>query len=263
MGFTIDNKLISFAAKTLITTGVECGPQMKAGKTKLMRIRDDTAAWNMKDVGFARGASINQLHVLPLQGRMLECVSRDFIKALHKYTVEASPGYNGIQSAPLHEELPAHFELCADKDCTLVVLRTKDYDMYSTVKRIGDLHHGQHTLCAIESKLQPGFKGEQYYANLALKVNMKMGGDNWFPDQQALDSILGKQERQNTLILGADVTHPGAGTRLGYPSIACVVGTVDNVFMKYFGSMRLQAGGQEASRKRAILELQLTCVSGH
>ncbi|KAF1965981.1 hypothetical protein BU23DRAFT_664261 [Bimuria novae-zelandiae CBS 107.79] len=149
----------------------------------------------------------------------------------------------------LQTALTAQFNNCKKQDFTVVVLKKKDFDAYSTVKRAGDIVAGQHTMCidALKSEKQRGeFARAMYFANLALKVNMKAGGDNWTLQDDDLNKILGSATSRNqTLILGADVTHPGAGSRAGAPSIACVVGTVDNKFMKYFGSMRLQAGNKE------------------
>ncbi|KAF2740119.1 stem cell self-renewal protein Piwi, partial [Polyplosphaeria fusca] len=78
---------------------------------------------------------------------------------------------------------------------------------------------------------------------LAMKFNIKAGGLNHKLVDGVLDQYLPK--RNTTVIFGADVTHPPAGSMVGYPSIACVVGSVDNNFQNYPGSMRLQAGRQE------------------
>jgi hypothetical protein len=45
---------------------------------------------------------------------------------------------------------------------------------------------------------------------------------------------------QNTILLGADLSHPGPGAIQGYPSIAAIVGSVDDDGGKFLGSMRLQ-----------------------
>ncbi|KAI9813429.1 MAG: hypothetical protein M1827_004104 [Pycnora praestabilis] len=45
-----------------------------------------------------------------------------------------------------------------------------------------------------------------------------------------------------TMIMGADVTHPGAHSGEGTPSIAAVVATVDERLDNYLGSMHLQKG---------------------
>lgn len=49
----------------------------------------------------------------------------------------------------------------------------------------------------------------------------------------------------DTIVIGADVTHPGNSATSGTPSIAAVVGSIDDNFMKFPGSMRLQSGRKE------------------
>lgn len=70
--------------------------------------------------------------------------------------------------------------------------------------------------------------------NVAMKVNFKMGGTNAMAD--ALRNF-GKE----TLVLGADVVHPSSAAFDGCPSIASIVGSVDDNATNYLGSMRLQS----------------------
>jgi eukaryotic translation initiation factor 2C len=150
----------------------------------------------------------------------------------------------------LEAELEHWFSLCQKDDCTVVLLSKKNFDIYAKIKRVGDFL-GHHTICAIENKIKDGKPNEiggfcwQHFSNMALKVNLKLGGDNHWLNDDDLNEVLVGELRNNTMILGSDVTHPGHGAKIGYPSIACVVGTVDAKFMSYRGSMRLQAGGQE------------------
>ncbi|KAI0576754.1 Piwi-domain-containing protein [Pyrenophora tritici-repentis] len=98
-------------------------------------------------------------------------------------------------------------------------------------------------------------------------MNMKLGGDNHWLDENELEKVLGgKDKKQNTMILGADVIHPGSSSKIGAPSIACVVGTIDSRFMSYRGSMRLQAGGQEQIEDfnfRSMIKERLEVWKGH
>jgi eukaryotic translation initiation factor 2C len=162
----------------------------------------------------------------------------------------------------LYRRLPNWFPDTKAGDCTIVVLGRKSEDEYAAVKRAGDITFGRHTLCLLGDKIKHDvghpdkFSYMQHLANLALKVNLKMGGDNHHVNIHGLGSLKAK-----TIILGAvsklffpvlqlltihlqDVTHPGNDST-GRPSIAAVVGSIDDHFMNYPGSMRLQAGGQE------------------
>ena len=84
-------------------------------------------------------------------------------------------------------------------------------------------------------------KQDQYFSNVALKVNTKMGGNNHFLHSDHMKWLLVKK----TMILGMDVTHPGPGSRKGTPSIAAVVASVDDNFVQFPASLRVQPSKQE------------------
>lgn len=46
--------------------------------------------------------------------------------------------------------------------------------------------------------------------------------------------------KKKTMMVGIDVTHPTPGTRFGTPSIAAVVASVDDDFVQFPASMRIQ-----------------------
>ncbi|KAK8173518.1 Piwi domain-containing protein [Phyllosticta citrichinensis] len=128
----------------------------------------------------------------------------------------------------------------------LVVLPSPSVDLYAALKKWADCKWGTRTVAALPKHFSKGPPHPQTLSNLAMKFNLKCGGTN-----QALDyksefrKLFTPQGMVNTLILGADVTHPGAGSCHGCPSIAAVVGSVDDQFSNMPGSMRLQASRQE------------------
>lgn len=175
-------------------------------------------------------------------------LGQEFEKALHGHGVSAN-----LDCCELSDDLGIPqamrnwFRCCEMEDCSLIFVEREDSDKYAIIKRIADLQYGSHNLCAVASKIkETGNRRDQHFSNLALKVNMKRGGAGHYLDENKLNERLGGR-RTDMIILGADVTHPGPNTKLGSPSIACVVGSVDEYFMNYPGSMRLQAGGQEVS----------------
>ena len=97
----------------------------------------------------------------------------------------------------------------------------------------------------MESKLK---KGANYYANIALKFNLKTGGAN----HQLPDSKLGFLAQKTTMLVGIDVTHPSPGSMVGTPSIAGVVASVDDKFAQWPASIRCQE-----SRKEMVEDLQI------
>ena len=91
----------------------------------------------------------------------------------------------------------------------------------------------------------------QVASNIALKFNLKSGGTNHKLGDTSFPGLRPRHgQRCDVIVIGADVTHPGVGSREGTPSIAAVVGSTDDEFMHFPGSMRLQR-----SRKEEIVEL--------
>ena len=72
-------------------------------------------------------------------------------------------------------------------------------------------------------------------SNIVQKVNVKMGGIN--ASVEGISTMLGK----STLVLGADVVHPGTLAFEESPPVACIVGSVDEQAGRFLGSARLQS----------------------
>jgi hypothetical protein len=104
---------------------------------------------------------------------------------------------------------------------------------------LADTRYGIHTVCVVADKIAKG--QPQYMANVALKVNLKMGGAN----QTLSPTNLGIVKDGKTMIVGIDVTHPSPGSAPGAPSIAGVVASIDNVFAQWPASLRIQKGRKE------------------
>lgn len=163
----------------------------------------------------------------------------------------------------------------------LILLPKHDYDLYANIKRVTDLRLGLHAVCAVGGNMhgygltakaynqleyKPGrggaggrIAGSQYMANIGLKVNLKDKGVNHLILSTDLASVLNAKaahsnsadprknsESCQTIIIGADVAHPTGGAIPGCPSIAGVVGSTDDYYVHYPGSMRLQLGRQES-----------------
>lgn len=60
---------------------------------------------------------------------------------------------------------------------------------------------------------------DQYFANLSMKFNAKLGGVNHIVTGRTMDKL----KERGTMFVGADVTHPSFLSLPGTPSIAGVV----------------------------------------
>ncbi|KAJ4351686.1 uncharacterized protein N0V89_007029 [Didymosphaeria variabile] len=123
-------------------------------------------------------------------------------------------------------------------DLFLMVLANRDQDAYANFKDLADRKFGKHSLCVTEAKFRSKL-GEKM-GNLMLKANLKTGGINHTIHGGQIQRMFG-----DTLVLGADVTHPGPTAIVGCPSIAAIVGSVDELAGRFLGSMRLQSQGKK------------------
>ncbi|KIY63007.1 Piwi-domain-containing protein [Cylindrobasidium torrendii FP15055 ss-10] len=119
----------------------------------------------------------------------------------------------------------------------LVLLVHRDNYIYPGLKRIGDVELGVPTICMqLEKAFGPPNKQDQYLSNVALKINTKLGGIN----HKIEDAQMAWLNKQSTMVVGIDVTHPGPGMPLGTPSIVAVVASIDKNFVHYPASLRIQ-----------------------
>ncbi|CAN6997728.1 hypothetical protein IGI04_018934 [Brassica rapa subsp. trilocularis] len=94
-------------------------------------------------------------------------------------------------------------------------------DGYKTLKWIAETKLGLVTQCFLINSASRG--GDQYRANLALKINAKVGGSN----VELMDSGYSFFKREDeVMFIGADVNHPAARDATS-PSIVAVVGTLN------------------------------------
>jgi eukaryotic translation initiation factor 2C len=185
------------------------GPQNRGPPVKI-------AAWNLANVKFAAPKNVAALHVLSgpsaLFRGFVDVFAQEMAMTLGDLGIKilTDRSYNQeVGRGSISEELLAWFPTTKQGDCSVMVLKERSEDAYAAVKRAGDITFGQHTLCVVGTKINrkvgqllnngPDKRNyQQYLANLSLKVNMKMQGDNHHVDFQALGSLKSK-----TIVLGA------------------------------------------------------------
>ncbi|PPQ73788.1 hypothetical protein CVT24_007534, partial [Panaeolus cyanescens] len=109
--------------------------------------------------------------------------------------------------------------------------------LYTAIKHFGDIEMGVATQCLKAGKCKRA--KPQYWANVLLKVNAKMGGVNSILQQDPL-----VDPNQPTMVMGADVKHPSPGT-VGKPSFSALVASTDPQCSHYTAVARAQTGRQE------------------
>ena len=116
----------------------------------------------------------------------------------------------------------------------LVLMPNRDNDLYPGLKKLCDVELGVPTVCMLSGKVKKAHRQDQYFSNIALKVNTKLKGINHVLDESYTRWL------KDTMLVGMDVTHPSPGMVKGFPSIAAVVASCDETFMQYPASMRIQ-----------------------
>ena len=97
----------------------------------------------------------------------------------------------------------------------------------------------------------------QYIANVALKVNAKLGGRNVALATATINSapdFLRSFGTKPYMVFGADVTHPGLGSTM--PSVAAVVGSLDATASRYACRISAQPGSSKRQVEEIIVNLK-------
>ncbi|KAI0096732.1 ribonuclease H-like domain-containing protein [Nemania sp. FL0031] len=112
--------------------------------------------------------------------------------------------------------------------------------VYNEVKKLGDMEFGYLSQNILRGNLVK--KSPQIYANLGLKINLKMGGIN---HKLRDDVTIVKQ--QPTMVVGYDVTHPTnlSGNMDGIPSLVGMVASIDSELGQWPGTAWAQEGRVE------------------
>jgi eukaryotic translation initiation factor 2C len=120
-------------------------------------------------------------------------------------------------------------------DLVVLILPSPNRFVYAEFKTLADKEYGLHSLCVAKpAELDPARRAK-YMTNIAQKINIKFNGVN-----SRVEEVI-KYLGNDTIVLGADVIHPGPAALPDAPSIACMVGSVDPYGGKFLGSTRLQS----------------------
>uniref|UniRef100_A0A5S6QDF3 Piwi domain-containing protein n=1 Tax=Trichuris muris TaxID=70415 RepID=A0A5S6QDF3_TRIMR len=249
-GLGIGQQLIQVSGRVLQAPQLE----YKRG-SQTTTIQPMNGKWQMRNVEFFEGGDCANFSVITF-GRP-NTISRldDFCRIVAKMCNELgmNMGTKADSIVPVREvsDLETSMGCLLDeykernRVCRLIFVALTDSKQYAEVKRVGDVKYGIMTQCFMPRVLNDvAVKHSVVTAtNLALKINMKMGGINTriIADATVKSYLLDKA----TLVLGVDVTHPAVGDTVS-PSIAAVVGNVDLSFAAYGSSIRVQPNRRES-----------------
>ncbi|KAK2767510.1 hypothetical protein FQN54_003667 [Arachnomyces sp. PD_36] len=218
-------------------------------------------SWNMRDIKFTRAAALPSWSYIWITGNrepwrtteelngtlkaftdeMGNCGLGTNNKHTLGYTFRSDPRNNIAQIDGAFD----HFARQPSKPrLLLVILPNPDTQIYNYVKFVGDVKRGIHTVCVVGAKLAKQKFGKpdfQYFANVALKFNLKLGGANHHLDNDKLGIIAFKK----TMVVGLDVTHPSPGSSSKAPSVAGIVASYESTLAQWPAEIRIQEPRQE------------------
>ncbi|KZT65518.1 Piwi-domain-containing protein [Daedalea quercina L-15889] len=239
-------------------------------------------SWNFAKMKFQRGATVPSWTVLLLlQGRQgkfkgasdpeLKLFLDKFVEQCQssgmKFTATTPPileahlpfnddRYRTSAIQVIRTSLAGHVRSTAQPPkLVLVLLADEDSRIYCGLKRICDMELGVHTVGMQPDKATKPKGQGMYFGNVALKVNMKLGGMNHVLDAASTkwlrDSML-----KNTMLVGIDVTHGSTGSKAGSPSLAAIVASVDSDFTNYPAELRIQRPAENKESKEVVADLK-------
>lgn len=268
-GMRVSDQMEIISARVLAAPKIAYSPQ-----NTVLDVQQGKASWNLLRVQFPEGGKLTNWAVLALnEGHRddfsdegaLGAIATKFAASCTSHGIKVNgppqslvicrlPGNDTPMKEYAGQVIDRHISnIChpsgKDKINFLLILLSDDNKyVYSWVRYSTDVKYGIPSVCSISSKIRKEKGQMQYLGNLVMKANLKLGGRNHqLHNSSGLLRILGK----DSMVLGADVTHPQKGQSVDHtPSISAVVGSYENTYSLYPGSLRLQKSKQEVRSAR-------------
>ncbi|KAG8935247.1 hypothetical protein FRC02_008382 [Tulasnella sp. 418] len=253
-GMTVDPNLLKIQARVLPPPVLTYGNKQN--------ITPAGGAWNMTRKKFFQPATVNGMVLAVFvpernftrndAASMLQSLKASFDAVGITYRgIEPMVSYCSPQSAAsVDKELRSLGGAWMQKtkslpSLILAVMAEGNANIYNAVKHFGDIQAGVATQGLRFNKCKGA--REQYWANVCLKINVKLGGINSVPDPRSVPFL--SDVNNKTLVLGADSVHPSPGSAESKPSFASLVGNIDSMACKYIATSRVQPPRQEMIEK--------------
>ncbi|KAI3322094.1 Piwi-domain-containing protein [Xylariaceae sp. AK1471] len=182
----------------------------------------------------------------------LNSLVAQFLFVLRDTGIEASPPLPS-QRVQLNDTDDPALESCIARAASslqmlFVILPASPIPLYNRLKQLADVKYGIHTVCSVGSKIAKPQGQDQYLRNEALKVNLKLGGENHMVEPRNLGIIT----EDKTMIVGIDVTHPSPGSSSAAPSVAAMVSSLNSRLGQWPGILSIQS----ESRQEMVSDLK-------
>ncbi|KAL7753006.1 hypothetical protein RI367_001457 [Sorochytrium milnesiophthora] len=226
-------------------------PMLGYGNRKEVQPR--SGEWNMRNTSVLRGVSIKYFGVVNFATRgrfqLDERKARDILVSMIRtmedtgLKFESFPvvqGDDSLQSIePCLRRIVDMMQGKYERKPTIifVILPDKSTQRYAEIKAVGEVMLSIPTQCMQAEKLVNPRGMAQYAANIALKVNVK-AIPRANPGKNVTVLNRGPFFNSPVMIMGADVSHPGAGS--SSPSLAALTASVDEHISRYVSICRTQ-----------------------
>ncbi|KAF7717627.1 RNA interference and gene silencing protein [Penicillium ucsense] len=241
-GFSVSQEMITVPARTLNA------PRLRYGGG----VEEPTfGAWNLIRKRFTRPVSVKRWVPIVIQesGPRIEGDVNAFESLqnnMNKLGMDMR-GMTPIQYVPLNsndpqkkrlEQIHQMFKTLKESSQTVelavICIPSGVERLFDHIKWLSETQFGIPTHCCMITKF---FKrgNDQYFANNAMKINLRLGGVN-----QVLDTPSPLIASGKTMVVGLDVTHPSATDPENFPSIASIVASVDSTMGQWPGQVKIQ-----------------------
>ncbi|RKK83127.1 hypothetical protein BFJ69_g2669 [Fusarium oxysporum] len=252
-GIQVGRQLLTVQGRVLAVPRVAYLDQQKRAKT----VDPRNGAWNLRDVKVVKpGQPVKKwTYINILSSPRSEPVGSQSVIAFSQF-MKKTMNIAVNDPVPLQPDCANSWDVEKvfvwaqnnQVEIILVILDSTDSEMYGRIKTLGDCTYGIHTICVQGFQLRK--ENPQYFANVALKWNLKTGGVN-----HKLHNEVGLIKEGKTMVVGYDVTHPtnmSAGKSDAAPSLVGLVATVDRDMGQW------PAYSWEQSSKQEMLDETLT-----
>ncbi|PKY60706.1 Piwi-domain-containing protein [Rhizophagus irregularis] len=244
-GMEVSNNMAVVNARILPTPTIQYHQSSRES-----RVRPNCGSWNLRDKKVINGATLSSWSVLAflsykdLPDQAIKLFVRELITTCQDTGMNISerdpPICRANPIGDTKESLQKAWLKARDKawgakpQLILCILPNTGLYLYAEIKRISDTVIGIATQC-IQSK-HTNKPVKQYCANVCLKMNIKLGGENSFLIPEYIQFLVDEP----TILMGASVTHPLSGNNEG-PSYAALCSSVNVKASCYAASIRVQS----------------------
>ncbi|XP_054164078.1 protein argonaute-2-like [Oppia nitens] len=229
-------------------------PQLKYGQNRDMDPFD--GKWDVKHLHFYQCAPLEHWIIICLSQQVepkMETLERYMIETGRSLGMRVLPATKRVYlrnygSDTITNAFKKATEITGGRLQLIVFVISPKYQyLYESIKKVGDIDFGVTTQCIKEAnlnRLKPPLM-----QNIMLKVNTKLGGIN---------AVLNNIEvlKKRTMIVGVDCSHPGVGDRMSR-SVSAAVASIDDSYVRYFATTRLQRRVQDLSQELQEMMLDL------